>query len=227
LGLGFVYDNDWTLSITLLDDPHDIFFAFLEKIDFDPLSKNYSAFAVSTKCMPILFPSGQISIFCVFFWDKSEPTEYPEPPYSQYYIGILFGQIIGNSNGEKRTCFAYQFSSEDELIVFTPNKAEKTLEYAYPGQGKVKAYPIPFSAAQGVRQWKGQSLSTNIGSFTDLQDQLAHFSDLLKNQKTWSFSSENFPVDWKGSDYYALRKIRTQYVGSEPESGNVFPKIDR
>ena len=32
LGLGFVYDNDWTLSITLLDDPHDIFLLFWRKL---------------------------------------------------------------------------------------------------------------------------------------------------------------------------------------------------
>lgn len=246
LGLGIIYDNDWTLSFEgrpLKDDSwgagSDLFVNYFQKIDFNPSTRNYSAFAESMKCMPILFPSGKISVFGAYIAKQNR-------------IGIMTMNSVGmftykdSDKHIQEDNLAVQFSSEgagdlwtlvgegssyvDIYAEFTPNKQEKTLESEgspNPAESKkIKAYPIPFRAAQGVQEWKGQSLSTNIGSFTDLQDQLDHFSELLKNQKTWSFSSENFPVDWKGSDYYALRKIRTQYVGIEPESGNVFPKTN-
>jgi|GEM_PF-2069045 len=184
--------------------------------------KDYSFFADTVKCMPLILPgSGEIYLI-----RQKDP------------IGILCSAPmtdsiidIGTKTKVVLIFSAISFTtlhsvSHDDLSIVSFSK-DKDKDILLCDAFSITAVPIPFSAAEGIREWKGRSVSTNVGSFQDLHDQLDHFSDLLKNRKTYTFSSENWSSDHKGSEHYSLRKLRTQYVGIVPEGGNIFTNTDK
>ncbi|MBD2179253.1 hypothetical protein H6F42_20220 [Pseudanabaena sp. FACHB-1998] len=199
---------------------------------------NYSAFAKSMKCIPLILPdTGEVCLI-----RQKDPiailTYVPEDENVENHISglpdsdanLFFSQkfikrsgivalISGKGVTPENASFLNDNFFSDSPINFSEGLFTENL--------MIQAFPIPFSAAAGVREWKGRSVSTNVGSFKDLHEQLDHFSDLLKNRKTYTFSSENWSSDHKGAEYYSLRKLRTQYVGIVPEGGNVFTNTDK
>jgi len=91
------------------------------------------------------------------------------------------------------------------------------------GNKKIELYPIRFSAAKGVDDWKGQSVSTNIGGDDSLQTKLESLaSGLEATMMMWSFSSESLQDDWTGNKPYARRSVRKQYYGIITEPDGAF-----
>jgi len=118
------------------------------------------------------------------------------------------------------------YSSE---IVFTKPGRTKYFKFEFDKESKVlsnsdhgiKLYPIPFSAAADI-QWKGMSVSTNIGSVTDFNDSLEQLNKQLNRLDAWSFSSSNWDEDWNGENAYRQKNIIKQFVGLIGEISNIL-----
>jgi hypothetical protein len=114
-------------------------------------------------------------------------------------------------------------------IVFTKPGRAKYLTFDYDENSKVlknadhgiTLYPIPYSAAKDIN-WKGMSLSTNIGSVTQFNDALKQLNEQLNRLDAWSFSSSNWDVNWNGEHAYIQKRIIKQYVGLIGEISNIL-----
>ena len=102
-------------------------------------------------------------------------------------------------------------------LKFKIDKENKALT-----SGFATLYPIPFSAAAGLGDsWKGQSLSTNLGSMKSLQDKLKKIQDNLAKSTVYTFSGGN----WKNrkiGDSYGMGAINAKYIGMVNEIPGVF-----
>lgn len=105
-----------------------------------------------------------------------------------------------------------------KYLTFDFDKNDKVLKNADLG---VTLFPIPYAAAKGIN-WKGMSLSTNIGAVTEFNNSLKQFNDQLSRLNAWSFSSANWDVDWSGEDAYRQKRIIKQYVGLIDEIPNIL-----
>lgn len=111
-------------------------------------------------------------------------------------------------------------------IVFSKNgttalKLQADMEKKMLKNGSFKLYPIPFRAAQGI-SWKGQSLSTNIGSIKHLNQRLSEVNKELEKMNAYSFSSNNWNSKWTPETNYHINSIKTQYVGIIEAVKSVF-----
>lgn len=141
-----------------------------------------------------------------------------------YNISIRYSSSSGwsyKSNGPNLTSSAGGLSAQVGFVEFIPDESGT---YLKSDQHKMKAYPIRFKSAEGVRDWIGQSSSNNVGSFEDLNSLFQRSIEELGSSTTWTNTSENWPSDWTGETPYSVRSLRTKYLGYVPESGNIFPK---
>lgn len=128
--------------------------------------------------------------------------------------------------GPKQGGLSSIYTSE---IVFSKPGRAKYLTFDYDENSKVlknadlgvTLYPIPYSAAKDIN-WKGMSLSTNIGSVTQFNDALKQLNEQLNRLDAWSYSSSNWDVDWNGEDAYIQKRVLKQYVGLIDEISNIF-----
>ncbi|ADB42079.1 hypothetical protein [Spirosoma linguale] len=104
-----------------------------------------------------------------------------------------------------------------KAMAFTADTTNKLLT-----NGNLKLYPIPFSGAEGVREWMGQSVSTNLASSITLKKRLNNVKDQLTELSTYSFSSDNWNNDANAQAPYSIRLIKTQYVGLMEAAQSVF-----
>ncbi len=154
--------------------------------------KNYNVFSSFFKVLPLITPDGEIWAF---------------GPEKGGLSAIYPGEII------------FSKPSRAKYLPFTYDKAKKILVNK---ENDITLYPIPFSAANNVDKWKGMSLSTNIGSIKSFNDSLNALNDDLKKLTAWTYSSQNWDKNWKGTDYYIQRKIKKQYLGLVNEIKNIL-----
>lgn len=249
LGLGIVFDEKYSLSFEhslsqeyfeeiyvplagtfkrpFVLEPDTIF--IFKNTDFDSAVGNYSAFSQLMKCVPLVHPSGKIYLLGPGIGGNIAAMHSSVQGSPGVNIGGTNPYILFSSNGNVREFTGFDAQgkailgkerNDFALLEFEPDSTNNILKNT---DAKIKAYPIPFAAAKGI-SWKGESISRNIASFEDLNDKLLHFHDLLKDLSAWTFSSSSWDQDWTGSTSYALEKIKTQYVGIVPESGNIFAK---
>ncbi|MCC8378716.1 hypothetical protein [Xenorhabdus sp. PB30.3] len=81
--------------------------------------------------------------------------------------------------------------------------------------------PIPYSAATNIR-WNGQGMGKSLASSTSVHQQIEELQKELGELNICSFSSENWSPDWKYTDAYQLRKLKTAYLGLVDRIGNIF-----
>lgn len=178
----------------------------------------------------------------VYFTQSCQFTPGPDAPYSAFasfvkvfpLIGLTgeylyaFGpknrMMIGFENTLKDECLYFargrhQVKFMDWPLIFEANTREKILENKTEG---IKLYPIPFRAAASGIEWKGESLSTNLASMKGLNQQLRDVNQELSTRNSWTFSSDAWSPDWSPDDYYSMRRIRTQYIGTVPERHSPF-----
>jgi hypothetical protein len=103
----------------------------------------------------------------------------------------------------------------------TALKMEVDMERKMLKNGDYLLYPIPFRGAASI-QWKGQSLSTNIGSIKNLNQRLTEVNEELEKLNVYSFSSNNWKSDWEPDSVYRINSIKTQYVGIIDPVKSVF-----
>jgi hypothetical protein len=230
-------DMDWGWDAQGWGDPNSsnrsrIFTVERKKCGFDPARPNpdYSAFAGFYKVLPLIVPIGNEMKIYVFGpgnnvlgyltqppqWDRpSDPTQIPFQ-WDLFFSknpGIKDSFVFVGDDGSGTLHLGmdvaqyFRFVPWDP-VEFTPNATSKTLE----ARG-LKLYPIPFSAAQGVSDWKGQSFSTNVASMTDLRSSLEQLASGLKRSNAWGFSSDGWPEGWDITDYYHDADIPKQYMG--------------
>jgi len=130
----------------------------------------------------------------------------------------VFGPEKGGLSSVYSTEIVFSKPGRAKFIGFDANKKDKTLTNKDLG---ISLYPIPFSAAKDI-DWKGMSLSTNIGSETKFNRSLEHLNEQLRRLDAWSFSSSNWSVNWSGKDAYKQKQIPKQYVGLIDEIANIF-----
>lgn len=183
----------------------------MKAVEFDPEKQDgFSVFSDAQKCLPIILPNGTLRIMT---------------PTSDATVGWFVGGDDGLGDGKTpRALFAdnaqlAQFALSD-LTVFTADKESRRLANLSGWYG----LPIPFTAAAGLQGWKGQSLSTNVATFTTLQGQLDHILTGLKATTAWSFGGGRWTdvTDWTPQTPYDLTSIPVQYFGLIPEANNVF-----
>jgi hypothetical protein len=250
LGLGIVFDEKYSLSFehshsqTFLKETEtpwghlklpyfvhsDTVFIF-KNTDFDSAVGNYSAFSRLMKCVPLVHPSGKIYLLGPGIGGNIAAMHSSVQGSPGVNVGPTNPYILFSSNGNFRAVWydaqgKELFSGGDwndfALLEFEPDSTNKILKNT---DAKIKAYPIPFKAAQGI-SWKGVSISRNIASFEDLNSKLSHFKDLLNDHPLWTFSSSSWDPEWTGSTPYSMNLIKTQYVGIEDEPGGVFSKAN-
>lgn len=129
-----------------------------------------------------------------------------------------FGPEKGGLSAAYPTEIVFSKPGRAKYIPFTYNQEQKILINS---DYHINLYPIPFSAANNV-EWKGMSLSTNIGSINSFKNSLKSLNDDLDKLKAWSFSSANWDENWKGTDAYSQRKIKKQYIGLIDEIKNIL-----
>jgi hypothetical protein len=200
---------------------------------FDPRRPNpdYSAFAGFYKVLPLIVPIGnQMKIYAFGPGNNvlgylTHPTEYDRPS-SPSDVNWRWDLFFSKNPGIKDS---FVFVGDDgfgtlhlpmsgpnapfrfvpwDPVEFTPNAESKTLE----ARG-LKLYPIPFSAAEGISDWKGQSFSTNVASQTDLRSALKGVESQLKARNAWSFSDDGWPRGWDVTEPYRVANIPMQYMG--------------
>jgi hypothetical protein len=181
--------------------------------------KDYAAFAQFYKLMPLILPKshqiialGPGGMLCEFGPDTYWPfTKTPSTLFSRRN-GVFLELEIDEAK-------AWEVSVN--LVELVPDYKNKCLASK---DKKFELYPIPFSAAKGVNQWKGQSVSTNIGADESLQKRLEGLASSLEEpgMTTWSFSSESLQDDWDGNKCYNRRGLRKQYYGIITEPDGAF-----
>jgi hypothetical protein len=190
--------------------------ATLEGCSFVPKIGNFPAFADFYKLLPLVLPDGTIvafgpkdGIFSLFNAQGSTNFEFsPQVPSGH----------SDNDNTYLRIPVLFKANTKDKVLEGY-NQVKK-LAGTNTDIGTVKMYPVPFSAAAGVKKWMGQSVSTNVASMSDLNDQLSNvIADLSKLQE-WTLSSSSWDKDWDSKKYYKLESVKRkcQYVGLVDES---------
>jgi hypothetical protein len=154
--------------------------------------KNYNVFSSFFKVLPLITPDGEI-------W--------------------AFGPEKGGLSAIYPTEIIFSKPSRAKYLPFTCDKVKKVLVNK---ENDITLYPIPFSAANNVDKWKGMSLSTNIGSIKSFNESLNSLNDELNKLTAWTYSSQNWDKNWKGTDYYIQRKIKKQYLGLVNEIKNIL-----
>lgn len=176
---------------------------------FNPSGQNYSAFAQFIKVMPLILPKtnkiialGPGGFLCPKWGPRSSMFSRFEGPIHREWDG-------GSMDSPGFPPLEFTANLETRVLE---NKAES-----------ITLYPIPFSAAEGVQSWKGQSVSTNVGGDADLIAQIKKLGDDLAGMKTWSYSSASLPDGgWTAADVYQRASLGKQYFGMLPEPGGAF-----
>ncbi|PHM65758.1 hypothetical protein Xsto_01703 [Xenorhabdus stockiae] len=101
-------------------------------------------------------------------------------------------------------------------MKFQPDMNNETLV-----NGDSVLIPIPYSAATNIR-WNGQGMGKSLASSTSVHQQIEELQKELGELNMCSFSSENWSPDWKYTDAYQLRKLKTAYLGLVDRIGNIF-----
>tara|TARA_Y100000588_G_scaffold185765_1_gene199625 strand:- start:2045 stop:4234 length:2190 start_codon:yes stop_codon:yes gene_type:complete len=153
--------------------------------------RNYDAFSQAYKVLPLPTPDKEI-------WAFGPEKGLLSSAYDTEAVFSKSGGLIKAMN-------------------FTPDRESKTLRSK---DGKITLYPIRFSAADGVNDWKGMSSSTNIGADQNLNKSLQHLEKGLSKFNAWTFSNENWPNNWSDKKAYRRAYIKKQYLGLIKEPKN-------
>jgi hypothetical protein len=129
-----------------------------------------------------------------------------------------FGPEAGILSSAYETEAVFSKPSRVKFISFIPDKKNGTLNS---DDGHIVLYPIPFNAAKGI-EWKGMSSSTNIGADQDLKDSLNKLQRGLEKLNAWTYSSQNWPIDWNTDSAYQQKSVKKQYLGLIDEIPNIF-----
>ncbi|ATY31132.1 hypothetical protein CVN68_03315 [Sphingomonas psychrotolerans] len=172
-------------------DDKSLMYAAAAGCAFDPTVGNYAAFATFYKLLPLIFPSGEIRVFgpggfLVALWEEKANVR-PENIY-------------------------FDRNSPKLCPPLTADKAGRFLE-SNRGPVSYRLYPVPFSAAEGVQNWKGQSFSTGLASLSGLTSALSDLQKDIGQRLAWSLTSEAWPEGSSAEDYYAEGLIAKQYIG--------------
>ena len=167
----------------------------MDNCSFSPNSKNYSAFASNLKLLPVITPNADSS-------SKELGKVYVFGPRDMVLTGI--------------TAEGATFSKKPAAaLAFHVDKVKKIL-FA----DGIILYPIPYSAAEGISSWKGQSVSTNLSSMKGLQQQLADIKKNLEGLNDYTFTSDS----WKGNKVTEAYgpSVKAHYVGIVEEIKGIF-----
>jgi len=89
--------------------------------------------------------------------------------------------------------------------------------------GGIVLHSLKFSSAKDIgSSWKGQSLSTNVGSIKNINNHIENTIKEIQKLNTYSFSSSNWDPNWKPQNFFGINKLKKQYVGIVDEPRNVF-----
>jgi hypothetical protein len=225
LGLGIVDSDSCSYSVNEdgksvwsdipLISNNRFFLTWRQACAFSPDRKDYESFASFYKVLPLIHPDGE-RIFA--FGPGSGMLAATFKCDRGFLKNMSFGCFASKDSHWKWGDSLDGLSAwpNSAPLEFTPNSDGplRCLENKAHG---FKLYPVPFSAAKGV-EWKGQSLSRNVASDSDLRAQLKELTSQLEAGPSWSFSSDQWRTDWKGDDYYRFSLIPTQYLGLLDES---------
>jgi hypothetical protein len=163
-------------------------------------------------------------------WYKTEDCSFLPQNYSAFssFLKVIpfitpsgkihaFGpsQMILNSIDKDGAKFSRIASSALSLSADESNMVLKS--------GNIVLYPIGFSAAKDTNvDWKGQNISTNVRAIRSINDHLDAVLTEMEGLNMYSFSDENWDLDWKPASYYSINTIKKQYIGLVDELHNVF-----
>jgi len=185
---------------------------------------NFSVFADFYKLLPLILPqSGKIIAFgeCGFivsgtlkyrtpFWEV--PGGYASPP------DLTGGNIFSMASGQRK----FETDSHRGVQPLPTTTDTAPVEFKFVANGNylestdhtIKLYPIPFSAAAGNIQWKGQSFSTSVKADEELNQRLAKIvKELGDTTAIWSWSSDALPDAWSAEAPYDPITLHREYFG--------------
>jgi hypothetical protein len=212
---------------------------------FDQTSGNLTAFSSTVKAWPVVLPDGRIVVFASNGVERQSGflalffSMMPDPS------GAGFTPTMGLCTRESAQADDYTTAQNPDTpnhdvtvpkaewtaLVFNDTKSGylngycNTFEKSTSGSivdthvGVVSIYPIPYSAAEGVNDWKGTSLTTGMG---DLPAVLSALRVNLGALNEWTLDDASWAgVDWK-SYRYSVQQLRPTYAGVVQEVKSVF-----
>ena len=222
-------DSPSTKLRSVLSPPQNSDLTFhTSECDFNSVTQNSTAFKKFVKGYPVITPNGDIYMFVSMQVVKDDGTN---DEVGGFLLGVNSQQLAG-----QQELFFLGSSLTDKTFVgsFTSNATEQKLTSTCEitdSNGKfissinVNAYPIPFTAAEGLSDWTGASMSTNLKSFKGLNNRLNEIQTQLSLLNSWSFSSETFStLPWNGGACYSIKTLKVSYLGIVEEVGNTFTK---
>ncbi len=182
-----------------------------------PGTDDYQYFSQSLGTYPVITPKGEILLFVV-----SDPVPST--------AGIFLEATGFLCEGGYITQYPMASIKGNWVERFYPDTENRILS----NESKdIRLYPIPYSAALGNDDWKGASMTTGIGSFSELRKQLNSLerqltpTDPEKPIPSWGLSSTYWgDVGWSETgNVYSLVTLPVTYSGMVEEPlNNIFPK---
>lgn len=183
---------------------------------FRPDLQNYSAFAKFYKVMPLILPTSKRIV-------ALGPGGLLLCPTTNIDFCRSSGAIWLNQIAHNAVPLEFKPNLQTNVLESKASAVVK-VDGTYQSPDKaVCLYPIPYFAAQGI-SWKGQSFSTNVGADEFLLSKLQSLAAELEkpSMTTWSYSTDNLPQDWTGSDIYQRASLPKHYFGIVPEPQGAF-----
>jgi hypothetical protein len=194
--------------------------------DFD--GSNPTEFSQTVKGWPVILPNGDIVVFACD--GVKEQSGFLCQMGGDPFVGAIQCAYADDyfTHDQKKSAWAddapgsVRVPNADRTVIvfdrtylsgfFTTSDDKKTL-------GGFWIHPIPFSAALGVNDWKGSSLTTGMAS---LENVLEALRTDLGGRNQWTLDDATWAdVDWK--DYrYSVQGLQPTYAGVVDEVKSVF-----
>jgi len=182
---------------------------------------NYDVFSQAVKGWPFVLPDGRVGLFMC---DGNKATSGFLTAFTKLRMGVMVMQHskavaydqdkMGTPQADQNLVTFRHSGQVDQNYLFRYCSSEHDKNHIT----RVEFHPIPFSAAKGIRDWKGAALTTGMG---ELPGVLKDLRDELAKLKSWSFDS-----DWWGDTHWNEFRYSMQmgfsYVGLVDEPTNVF-----
>ena len=189
---------------------------------FNHEKRNYEVFSQAVKGWPFVLPDGRVGLFMC---DGNQATSGFLTAFRSLRMGVMAMQhskAVVYDKDEKGTSPADQnivtFRHTDQVPENYLYRYCISLEHDHTHNTRVEFHPIPFSAAKGIRDWKGAALTTGMG---ELPGVLQDLRDELAKLKSWSFDSDWWgDKNWKEFRY--SMQMHPSYMGLVEEPPNVF-----
>lgn len=240
LGLGYLHEQVSITEFKILQYEKGEEYAGIKmgyggaRVDCNFQGNNHVVFAETNKFLPLIQSDGTIRAFGTvtdpdneisggylgeYYYYKYDKKKKKDIRHGFWGLHPKTVKLIDKDkrgkvlHKEQFTPFVFKGDPQNHRLIYT-TKQRTTLGL----------YPIPYSAAAGVNNWKGGAMGcANLASFTELQAAIGNLKTELENLNAWSFRSKSFEnVDWKPELGLSDLQVETHYIGIFPEQKDLM-----